>query len=72
MKRTYKLQNLECANCAHKMECDIQGLEGVNSAKINFMAGKLVVDADSDDLDALLDKAQRICSEYEKDCTIVR
>ena len=72
MKRSFKLEELGCANCASKMECDIAKLDGVNSANINFMTSKLVLDADTDSMDELLDKAQAICSKYEPDCVIVR
>ncbi len=72
MKRSYKLQDLDCANCAAKMECDIAKLNGVNSANISFMTSKLVLDADPGSIDSVLDEAQAICSKYEPDCLIVR
>ena len=72
MKRSYKLQDLDCANCATKMECDIAKLNGVNSANISFMTSKLVLDADPGAIDSVLDEAQAICSKYEPDCLIVR
>lgn len=72
MKRTFKLQELDCANCASHMESDISKLEGVNSAKISFMTGKLVLDADDAAFERVLNEAQAICTSYEKDCVIVR
>ena len=72
MRRSYRLQDLECANCAAKMEAGIRGIEGVNSASITFMTQKLVLDADAERLDAILDEAQAICASYEPDCVIVR
>lgn len=72
MKKTYKLQDLDCANCAAKMEDAIGRLDGVSSARVNFMTQKLTIDVDPDDLAAVLDEAQRICSKYEPDCKIVR
>ena len=72
MKRAYKLQDLDCANCASKMECDIAKLDGVNSANISFMTSKLVLDADPEAMDSVLDEAQAICTKYEPDCVIVR
>lgn len=71
MKRSFKLQELECANCASKMEHDIAELDGVESATINFMASKLVIDADPEQLEAVLEEAQSICTRYEPDCVIV-
>ncbi len=40
MRKTFKLQNLECANCAAKMESDINKIEGVEKATISFMTQK--------------------------------
>ncbi len=43
MKKTYKLQDLDCANCAAKMEDAIGRLDGVSSARVNFMTQKLTI-----------------------------
>ncbi|WP_251211919.1 cation transporter [Adlercreutzia murintestinalis] len=72
MKRTFKLQDLDCANCASHMEHDIAKISGVNSAKISFMTGKLMLDADDAAFERVLNEAQTICTSYEKDCVIVR
>lgn len=71
MRKSFKLEELGCANCAAKMEHDINKLDGVNKATINFMTCKLVLDVE-DDLDSILDQAQSICTRYEADCVIVR
>ena len=72
MRKSFKLQDLDCANCAAKMESGINGIDGVKSATISFMTQKLVLEADDDRFDAVLDEAQRICAKYEPDCVIVR
>lgn len=72
MKRSFKLQDLDCANCASKMEDDINKLEGVNDATISFMTSKLTLDADDDSYSDILTQAQAICTKYEPDCMIVR
>lgn len=72
MRKSFKMQDLECANCAAKMERDIGRIDGVNSASISFMTQKLVLDADEARFDAILDEAQRACSKYEPDCVILR
>lgn len=71
MRRTFKLQDLDCANCAAKMERKIQELEGVTSATVSFMTQKLTIDADDSCFEQVLDKAQSICSEIEPDCIIL-
>lgn len=75
MRKSFKLENLDCANCAAKMEAGINELPGVNKATISFMTSKLMIDADAADADtmaSIVDAAQRVCTSYEKDCRIIR
>ncbi len=72
MKRSFKLENLGCANCARKMEEDIAKLDGVASAKVVFMTEKLVIEFDDGRMEEILDAAQKAISRYEDDCFIVR
>ncbi len=72
MRKVFKMQDLECAHCASKMESDISKLDGVKKATISFMTQKLTIEADVDDFGALISQAQRICAKYEPDCVIVR
>ena len=72
MKRTFKLENLGCANCAAKMENGINKLEGVEKATISFMTQRLVIEAPEDRFPALVDEAQTIISRFEPDCRIKR
>ena len=53
MRKVFKLQDLECANCAAKMEDAIRKIDGVNTASMSFMTQKLVIDADPDMRDAI-------------------
>ena len=72
MKKQFKLADLDCANCAAKMEEAIKRIDGVNDASVSFMTQKLVIEADDDRFDAVLDEAQRACSKIEPDCVILR
>ena len=54
MKKRYNLSDVDCANCAAKMEEQISKLPGVNSASISFMAQKLTLDADEDKLEKII------------------
>ena len=71
MKKTYKLTDLDCANCAAKMEDAIRKLDGVNSATVSFMTQKLTLDADDARFDEILQQAAKVCKKVEPDCTIV-
>ncbi len=72
MRKSFKLQDLDCANCAAKMENAINEIEGVNSASISFMTSKLVLDANDDQFEQIIGKVQSLISKIEPDCTIVR
>ena len=72
MRKAFKLQDLDCANCAAKMEKAIKSIDGVKSASISFMTQKLVLEADDDRFEAVLDEAQRACKKFEPDCVILR
>ena len=72
MRKAFKLQDLDCANCAAKMENAIKNIEGVKSASISFMTQKLVLEADDDRFEAVLGEAQRACKKFEPDCVILR
>ena len=71
MKKVFKLEELDCANCARKMEEAIGKLPGVHSASISFMTQKLTLDADDARFDEILQQAVKICKKVEPDCTIV-
>lgn len=72
MKKTFKLEDLDCAHCAAKMEDAIRKLEGVNSVSISFLSQKLVLDAQDDRFEQILDEAVKVCKKVEPDCRIVR
>ena len=65
MKRRYTLENLECANCAAKMEDEIKKLYGVNSVTVNFITTKMVLDVEDDKFDSVLDQAKDIIKSIE-------
>ncbi len=72
MRKTFKMQDLDCANCAAKMEDAISKIEGVEKATISFITQKLTLVADDERFDEILDEAQRCCSKVERDCLILR
>lgn len=71
MKKIFKLENLDCAHCAEKMENAINKLDGVKSS-INFFASKIVIESDAEDFNGVVDTVQQTISGIEKDCRIVR
>lgn len=71
MKKVFKLVDLDCANCAAKMEDAIKKIDGVNSASVNYMAQKLTLDADDERFDDILKLVVKTCKKVEPDCEIV-
>ena len=72
MKKKFKLQDLDCANCAAKMEDAIRKLPGVNDVSVSFLTQKLTLDADDEKFEEILDQAVKLCRKVEPDCKILR
>lgn len=70
MKKTFKLEGLDCANCAAKMEAKIAKLNGVNEVSVNFMSGKMILDAEEENLSEIMDKAKIVIHKLEPDVEI--
>ena len=70
MKKRYKLTDLDCANCAAKMEAAIKKIDGVNNATVSFMQQKLTIDADDDRFDAIMKEVVAACKKVEQECVI--
>ena len=71
MKKTFKMQDLECAHCAAKMEDAIKKLPGVQNASVSFLTQKFMLEADDDNFDALAKEAAKICKKIEPDCVVL-
>ena len=72
MKKKFKLQDLDCANCAAKMEEAIKKIDGVNDASVSFMTQKMTIDAADDRFDAIMDEVEQVCAKVEPDTKILR
>ena len=70
MKKTYKMQDLDCANCAAKMEAAINKLDGVNAATVSFMSQKLTIEADDARFDEILKEVEAVAKKVEPDCEL--
>ncbi len=75
MKKTYKLSNLDCANCAAKMERAISRIDGVERVTISFMTQKMTITIDDgiseSDVNSILFEAQKCVKRVEPDCKII-
>ena len=71
MRKSYKLIDLDCANCAAKMEDAIRRIDGVLSATVSFMSQKLTIETEDGRMDEVMQEVVRVCKKVEPDCQIV-
>ena len=71
MKKQFKLQDLDCANCAAKMEDAIKKIPGVKDAGVSFMMQKMTIDADDGRFDEIMQEVVKVCAKVEPDCKIL-
>ena len=71
LNKKFKLQDLDCANCAAKMENAIKRIEGVNDASVSFMTQKMTVDAEEGRFDDIMKEIVKVCAKVEPDCRIL-
>ena len=71
MKKKFDLIDLDCANCAAKMEDAVSKLPGVTAASVSFIQQKMTIEAaDGVDFDALMKEVVKTCKKVEPDCEI--
>lgn len=70
MKKVIRLQDLDCANCAAKMERGIEKIKGVHSVSVDFMTQKIVLDCDDNAVDEIIAEMKKVCHKIEPDCII--
>ncbi len=71
MKKTFNLEDLDCAVCAAKMEDAIKKIDGVSDATVSFMAQKMTVEADDARFDEIVKNIVKVCKKVEPDCKII-
>lgn len=71
MKKKFKLEDLDCANCAAKMEEGIKKIKGVKDANVSFLAQKMTVEAEDEKFDEVMKEVVAVCAKIEPDCKIL-
>lgn len=71
MKKVFKLEDLDCANCAAKMERAIAKIDGVDSANVSFLSQKMTIEADDARFDGIIKEVVKICKKIEPDCKVI-
>jgi len=71
VKKTYRIENLCCANCAAKIERELNRIPGITSASVNFMTLRLSVQSETEDWDGLMRDVLRVFRKIEPDCSVI-
>ncbi|MDO4564426.1 MAG: heavy metal-associated domain-containing protein [Clostridia bacterium] len=71
MKRAFRIEDLDCAHCAMKIQQGIEKIDGVEAVSVNFLLQKLTLEADDARFDEVLKKAVKVARKIEPDCRIV-
>ena len=71
MKKTFKLEDLDCANCAAKMEAAIKKLDGVKDATVSFMTQRMTIEAEDERFDEVVKAAVKCIAKVEPDCRVI-
>lgn len=71
MTKTFRMEDLDCANCARKMEDTIRKLEGVEEVHVNFLTQKMILTAEDARFDEIARAAAKCCSKVDADCRVI-
>ncbi len=71
MKKTFEMEELDCANCAMKLEESFKKIEGVKDANVSYVMQKLTIEADDEVFDKVMKEVVKVCKKIEPDCTIL-
>ena len=71
MKKTFKIEELCCANCAAKIEEKIKKLDCIKDASLAFMTERLTIEVDENDLEAAISEIRKIIKKVEPDCRLI-
>lgn len=67
MKKTFRLEGLDCANCAAKIETAVNKIEGVKEATVNFMTTKMVIEGEDEKMPEIIAEAEKAIKKIEPD-----
>lgn len=70
MKSKFKIEGLDCANCAAELESAIKKIEGITEVSISFMTERLVVEYNENMKDEIIEKMKKVIKKEEPDVTI--
>ena len=72
MRRIFKVENVDCANCALKMQNNILKIEGISNATLNFLTQRLTVEFEDKKLSTIIDELQTACRKVDRAVNVIR
>ena len=72
MKKVFRLEGLDCAHCAAKIEERVSKLEGVKSVVINFMTTKMTLESVDENIVDVVEKVKKLINEVEPDVNMIK
>lgn len=70
MKKVYRMEHLDCAHCAAKIEHAIGKLDGVESVSVHFLTQKLVLHTSEEKWEKIFAEVVKVCKKIEPDCVL--
>ena len=71
MRKQFRMEDLDCANCAAKMEEAIRKIDGVSYVSISFMAQKMVIEADDARFDDIMKQTAKAVKKVDRNCEVL-
>lgn len=71
MKKVFELDEVDCANCARKMQEAVAKIDGVDNVTVNFFTQKMTLEASDDKFDDVLKEALKVLKKVEPDCEVI-
>lgn len=72
MKKTFKLEGLDCANCAMKIEKAVGKVAGVEEATVNFMTTRMSIRAQRESMPEIVSQVEKLINQLEPDVSVVK
>ena len=72
MRKSFKLDEIDCANCARKLQDELARLDGVDAVSVNFLTQKLTLSAADERFDDVLERVVALTARVEPDCEVIR
>ena len=70
MKKSFKLADLDCANCAAKIENALNKMEGIDHATVSFLTQRMTLEASDEQFPEIVEQAKALIKKLEPDVTV--